>query len=125
MLGATSSKLIRSWANQLQLNRYQTNQLFDFFEVKEVGDFIYPGVLKSRINVDIVDVYRLLEILKDEHFLTPLFEIYCSSCHKTTGKFITTLSEYAGPEECEHCSNQINIFTDSIVLYRIIGNFDE
>ena len=74
---------IRTLELRHQLTAYQQKKCDDFFSILKVGDFIYPGHLKSKMAVNIKAAYQLLEELKKQGFLINLYEVYCFDCNKS------------------------------------------
>ena len=85
-----------------------------------MGDFIYPGHLKSKMVVDIKVAYQLLEKLKKQGFLIILYVVYCFDCNKSKGIFLESLEEFNPDWHCDFCEKQMSIDENIIVLYKVV-----
>lgn len=85
-----------------------------------LGDFIYAGQLKSRLVISIEEAYQILEDLKNEGFLTNLYEIYCHDCSRSTGKFLDSLEEFNSESYCDFCGKLFTLEENVIVLYKVV-----
>lgn len=85
------------------------------------GDFIYAGQLKSKLAISIEEAYQILEELKNEGFLTNLYEIYCHDCNKSTGKFLDSLEEFNPEAYCDKCDADFTLEKNLIVLYKVVS----
>lgn len=88
--------------------------------IKE-GDYIYPGHLKSKLNVDIHVAYEILEELKKLGFVQNLFEVYCFDCNKSKGIFLDSLEHFNPDWHCDFCDQPLSIENNIIVLYKVIS----
>lgn len=85
-----------------------------------MGDYIYAGNLKSKIATDIKTAYHILEELKEQGFLTNLYEIYCFDCNKSTGIFLDSLVDFGDDRYCDFCNKHLSL-DNIIVLYKVIS----
>ncbi len=112
---------IKNLELQYQLTPYQKNKLDEFISLLTIGDFIYPGSLKSKLFIDIQVVYQMLELLKNEGYLTTIYEVYCFECSHSKGIFLNSISEFNEDYCCDFCGTQLNPFDNLIVLYKVIN----
>ena len=85
-----------------------------------MGDYVYPGHLKSKMAVDIKASYEILEELKTQGFLSNLYEVYCFDCNKSKGVFLESLEEFNPDWYCDFCDRKLTLADNIIVLYKVI-----
>ncbi|MDN0062404.1 response regulator [Mediterraneibacter glycyrrhizinilyticus] len=85
-----------------------------------MGDYVYPGHLKSKIAVDIKVSYKMLEELKKQGFLENLYEVYCFDCNKSKGIFLESLEEFNPDWYCDFCGKKLSLEENIIVLYKVV-----
>lgn len=120
MLETSLQKRIEILIEPLRLAPYQSKKVKVFFEYKEPGDLIYPGVLKSKANLTLDTVYDLLEELRKEMYLEVEYELICPRCHHKRGIYLNALTDWPTSSTCDSCNEEINPLTDSIVLYKVL-----
>lgn len=102
------------------LTEYQNKKLESYFSAVLIGDYIYPGVLKSKTGIDIKIIYEIMEELKKQNFVNNIYEIYCSNCYRSKGRFLESLREFKEDFYCDFCDEKLNIAEDIIVLYKVV-----
>ena len=112
---------IKTLEPQHHLTPYQQKKCEDFFSILKVGDYVYPGHLKSKMAVDIKVAYQILEGLKKQGFLINLYEVYCFDCSKSKGIFLESLEDFDPDWHCDFCDRQLSIDENIIVLYKVVG----
>ena len=112
--------VIKNLELQYQLTPYQQKKCNAFFSVLKVGDYVYPGHLKSKIAVDIKVSYKILEELKRQGFLENLYEVYCFNCNKSKGIFLESLEEFNPDWYCDFCNKKLSLEENIIVLYKVV-----
>ena len=100
---------------------YQRKKCDEFFSALKIGDYVYPGHLKSKIHIDIKTAYLFMEELKKSGFVTNIYEIYCMGCGKSKGIFLDSLSDFNEFYACDFCNKNLSIAEDLIVLYKVIN----
>ncbi len=103
------------------LSPYQVKNFEKFFSFVKVGNLIYPGNLKAKIAVDIITVYKMLEELEDQGFLSTVYEVYCHNCNKSKGVFLNSISEFDNDLHCDFCEQHLNAIDNLIVLYKVVS----
>lgn len=106
---------------QYQLTQYQQRKCRDFFSAQKLNDYIYAGHLKSKISVDIKTAYRMLEELKEQGFLSNIYEVYCFDCNKSKGIFLDSITAFNPDMCCDFCGKELNVEDNLIVLYKVIS----
>lgn len=104
---------------QHQLAPYQQAKCNEFFEVLKVGDYVYPGHLKSKLAIDIKTAYKILEELKVQGYLENLYEVYCFNCNKSKGIFLDSLEQFNPDLYCDFCGKSLSLEENIIVLYKV------
>lgn len=110
----------KSLIMQYQLSQYQQNQFNKYISTLKTGNYVYPGMLKSRMNLEIKIVYEILDALRKEGFLSFLYEVYCFNCDRSTGVYLDSLSEFDEDMCCNSCSEKLNVADNLIVLYKVV-----
>lgn len=123
MLESTLSTAFRNLITQQHdLTPYQTKQFEAYVKQLGKGDYIYPGHLKSKLNMDIKSIYQVLENLRKQQFIESNFEIYCPECHRFKGKIVESLSDIDPDLSCDFCNHQFEPLTDTIMIYKVIND---
>ncbi|CEP79244.1 Uncharacterised protein [[Clostridium] sordellii] len=121
MLETTLHNIIKTLTVREDLNNYQVNQLKNQVKLWKKDTIIYPGMFKSKLNINISKAYDMLEFLKSQKILERNYEVYCKECHRFKGVIIRTPSEYKRINMyCDFCNNELVPLDDSIVIYRVI-----
>lgn len=102
------------------LTSYQQNKCDELFSAVQIGDFIYPGHLKSKLGISIKTAYQFMESLKSKGFVKNIYEVYCTNCGKSKGIFLETLSDFNEDLACDFCNTDLSVTDDIIVLYKVI-----
>jgi hypothetical protein len=123
MLENTLSTVFRNLITQQHdLTPYQTKQFDAFVKHLKKGDHIYPGQLKSKLNMDIKSVYQTLEGLRERGFLESNYEIYCPDCHRFKGEIVDSLTDIDPDASCDFCNHQFEPTKDTIMIYKVIND---
>ena len=95
------------------------HEIIDFFSLFKPKDWIYPGVIKRRLNLAIEDAYKILEALKSEGIIESWYEYCCVHCQRTLGtvQYFNELPEYF---ECDFCGEILNAMENTIKIYRVL-----
>lgn len=120
MLESTLCNAVENLIIKYQMSEYQQKKCREFFNAQKVNDFIYAGHLKSKISVDIKVAYQMLEYLKEEGFLSNLYEVYCFDCNKSKGIFLDSIVSFNPDMYCDFCQKKLTVEDNIIVLYKVI-----
>lgn len=120
MLENTLSIVIENLRNRHDLTEYQVEKLSKIMKFWKKGDYIYPGHLKSKLNISIIDAYKLLETVKAIGLIDNVYEVYCRKCSKSKGIFLNTLTSMNEDLSCDFCNHEFNSLEDTIALYKVI-----
>lgn len=122
MLENTLITVIENLKIKHRLTEYQERKLTDFIKYWKINDYIYPGLLKSKLNISIKDAYEILEYIKSLGILENAFEVYCRKCSKSKGIYLKSLVDIPQDLSCDFCNNEFNSLEDTVVLYKVITN---
>ncbi|SHH90541.1 hypothetical protein SAMN02745135_02616 [Caloranaerobacter azorensis DSM 13643] len=112
--------VIENLKTKYNLTEYQIKQLSKSMKTWKLNDRVYPSALKSRINVDIVTMYKILEEIKDMGILETNYEVYCFECSRFKGKLLRTLTDMPEDLTCDFCNHTFDPLEDTIKIYRVI-----
>lgn len=122
MLESILLPVIENLKNRHKLTLYQEKKLTDYMRYWKEDDYIYPGVLKSKLNISIQEAYEMLEYIKSLGLLEYAFEVYCKKCSKSKGLYLQTLTDMPKDLSCDFCNHEFNALEDTIVLYKVKTN---
>lgn len=93
--------------------------ILEFFKHYKKNMWIYPGVLKRRFSLDLVEIYILLSELEKYGILKSYYELYCSQCQKSMGT-VEVFNELPDFFECELCHIQLLALENTLLIYKVI-----
>lgn len=93
--------------------------LLCFFEYYKKNMWIYPGVLKRKFSLSLLEVYGFLEELEKRGVLQGYYELYCSKCQKSMG-VVRLFNELPDTFECEICHREFSALENSFLIYMVI-----
>ena len=102
------------------LSQYQATRIKEYFSHIKIGEYVYAGIIQSRLNISIDDAYFILEELKKQGFLVHWYEVYCHNCNRSTGVFLDTPRKFNPDQCCSYCDSQMSIGENLIVLYKVV-----
>jgi len=117
----TLLNVIENLKNSYRLSEYQKAKCDEFFSFIKIGDYIYPGNLKSKICISISEAYSFMEELRKHGFVINVYEVYCSSCGKSKGIYLESLVDFKEDSACDFCNEELSPDNDLIVLYKVIS----
>ena len=91
------------------LSQYQATRIREIFSCVRIGELVYAGMLKSRLNISIDAAYIILDELKEQGFLVHWYEIYCHECNRSTGGFLDTPRKFNPDQCCDFCGRQMTL----------------
>lgn len=89
---------------------------------RSTSTFLFPGIVQKKLSVDIElrELYRILDYFVDEHILNHYFEIKCPKCKDCNGTFIKSLNELPKTAKCKYCGETIKVTLENVIaIYRI------
>ena len=120
MLQSTLCSALETLMSKYQLSEHQQKKCMEFFNAQKINDYIYAGHLKSKICVDIKIAYQILEELKNQGFLSNLYEVYCFDCNKSKGIFLDSVMSFNPDMHCDFCDKNLTVEDNIVVLYKVI-----
>ena len=116
---ALSTLLGQVLNNQFRFSAETNNNILKFFSNYKPGMWIYPGVLKRNLQIEIDDAYRILSALEKLGVVESWYEYCCGNCQKVLGtvKRFNELPEYF---ECEVCGFEMPTVDHAIKIYRVM-----
>ena len=83
--------------------------------------FIYPSAMQRQLKINIVDVYRILELCVSIGVLEQLLEVYCPRCQRFSGSRYSSLFDIPDEVFCVHCDEVVEQpIHHAIVIYRVL-----
>lgn len=95
------------------------NDIIEFLLIYKKGDFIYPSVIKRKLNLDNDNVYKLLSILEREKILKMYYEAFCYRCNKSI-KMYETFAEIDDSIICDNCEDSLHIGDNIKIVYKVV-----
>lgn len=121
MLQNTLSNIEVLFKTKLRMSNTTVNSYITLLANYKTGMWIYPGVIKRKLNIPIVDVYYSLALLEEEKIVHSYFEIYCNNCHKSLGYTFEAINEIPYEMECESCHDVFRSLDNTILIYKVIA----
>lgn len=105
---------------KIELNDEILKRLINLLGNYRTGMWLYPGVLKRKLGLSMVEVYDILQVLEQDGFLESYYELYCSECQKTSGIVLKTFNEIPDTFECEMCHEEKRAIENAVQIYKVI-----
>lgn len=101
----------------------KAQDITNFLKLYKSRSWIYPGVLKRRYGINIIDVYKFLGGLEEAGYIKGYYEIYCGTCNRHSGveEVFETLASIPETIECENCGSEILSLRNAILIYKVLG----
>ena len=95
--------------------------LESFLNLYRSGQYIYPSAMQRTLKINIVDVYRILELCVSIGILKQVLEVYCPRCQRFSGKMYSSLFDIPDEVFCVHCDELVEQpLNHAIVIYRVL-----
>ena len=104
----------------IEMDSETVKQMLDIVAKYRPGTWVYPSVIKRKLNSSINTVYTALEVLCESGFLDSYYELICSNCHKTTGTAAKTFEELPNSFECEICDEVVPTMDNTTLIYKLL-----
>lgn len=85
----------------------------------KVGMWIYPGVLKRKFGLSIVEAYEILDLLEKESIVKGYYELYCAHCQKSSG-IVHVFNELPETFQCEICHEELDSLKNAVLIYQVV-----
>lgn len=97
------------------------NALFAFLNRYHKNDWVYPDALYRNLNIDIKEVYEILEMCAEHGILERYLQIYCPRCQRFIGSYYKTVFEIPFEVNCVHCGEDIEQpLQHAIIIYKVL-----
>lgn len=97
------------------------NALFAFLNRYHKNDWVYPDALHRNLNIDIKEVYEILEMCAEHDILERYLQIYCPRCQRFIGSYYKTVFEIPFEVNCVHCGEDIEQpLQHAIIIYKVL-----
>lgn len=120
MLSATLTHIEILLQMKTNLSDSCISGLVQLLQNYRVNMWLYPGVIKRKLNMSIPDIYEVLQILQEEGYLESYYELYCSHCQKSNGTVIRYFSELPDTFECEVCHAELPALENTVLIYKVV-----
>lgn len=98
-----------------------SDAFIDFMAQYRSGEWIYPDAIHRELNINIKDVYDMLEMCVEKELVEQYLQIYCPICQRFTGNYYKTVMEIPEFVNCVHCDNEIeNPLQHAIIIYKVL-----
>ena len=105
--------------SNLKINKEQIKCLIDFLKIYKKNQYIYPGMLTGRCNLDIKNVYEILFILEENGVVTKSYEEYCTECGRSNGVIHDSFARIPDDIFCKFCGRMLDRLQNTIVIYKV------
>lgn len=96
-------------------------KLESFLSLYQTGMFIYPGAMQRYLGINIIDVYRILELCVGVGILTQVLEVYCPRCQRFSGSKFSSIFDIPDEVFCVHCDEMVERPNNhAIVIYKVL-----
>ncbi|WP_053070853.1 hypothetical protein [Clostridium novyi] len=94
--------------------------LLEVLKQYDKDEYIYPGVIISKLDITSEDTYKLLKVLEINDIISKSFEIYCTKCDQFNRKIYDSFEDIPDEIYCNNCLNLIDPIEDTIVIYKVL-----
>lgn len=121
MLQSTLAK-IEALINQNELiNNVDSKKVSNLLIHYKKDMWIYPSVLKRKLQVDIKTAYSILNLLEDQDLIERYYELYCFDCQHSTGLLKKTMNEIPDEFECDTCQRTLFALENCRVVFVVVA----
>ncbi len=104
----------------IHISEQDIDNIKRIFRDYKINDYIYVGVFKQAISVDIKTALSILNILKKHGFLEMNYGYYCFDCERPCSPIYETYGKLPLNVYCEYCERELTFTNNSILLYKVI-----
>lgn len=101
------------------LDKREVELLVDFLRNYEVGQYIYPGMIISKLKITSAIAYNVLTNMEDSGFISKSYEEYCSRCGKVNGNIYDSFGDIPEKMYCKFCGDRLDPINDTVVIYKV------
>ena len=121
MLQSTLAK-IETLINQNELmNNIDSKRVSNLLIHYKKDMWIYPSVLKRKLQVDLRTAYSILNLLEDQDLIERYYELYCFDCQHSTGLLKKTMNEIPDKFECDTCQRTLFALENCRVVFVVVA----
>ena len=102
------------------LTEAQITSLYRILTKYDLGNLIFPGVVKKGIHTNIKIVYIILGILEKHGLIEKNYEYYCHVCGKFYGDIYETIGDIPEEVYCESCETELVFEKNAVIIYRVM-----
>lgn len=98
---------------------YEISKLIELLSKYDSGQYIYPGVLKSFLDINLTCSYNILKNIEELGLIEKVFFIQCFECkHVYRNKFKSLNEAITSYSYCENCDEIID-FNSIQLIYMV------
>lgn len=120
MSPSTLSNIKQLFQTKSQMTNDVIESYINLLKYYKKGMWIYPGVIKRKLNIPISDVYESLGYLENQKIVCSYFELYCNNCQRSMGDVFESFNEIPDEFECEVCHGVFSGLENTILIYKVI-----
>lgn len=106
--------------NLILPNNGQLQLFLDLVGSYKTGSWIYPGVIKRKLNLSISDTYQILSLLDRNDFLESRYEMTCPNCQHTSGEICEVINQLPEFFYCEMCNTEQIVLESAMLIYKVV-----
>lgn len=100
---------------------YDTAALKSFLNLYQSGMYIYPNAMQRQLRINIIEVYKILELCVRAGILEQALEVYCPRCQRFSGSKFSSIFDVPDEVFCVHCDEMVERpIQHAIVIYRVL-----
>lgn len=100
---------------------HEVDKLIELLGSYKSGESIYPGILKRKLNIDMICSYSIMKVIEELGLVQKAFFVQCSECNYIHRNLFDSINEaITHYEYCEQCDEIINF--DSIQLIYMVND---
>lgn len=122
MLENTLKTIEQKIAENNILENREIELLVDFLRDYEIGQYIYPGMIISKLKITSLIAYNVLNNMEKNGFISKSYEEYCSRCGKVNGNIYDSFADIPDKMYCKFCGDRLDPIDDTVVIYKVEVN---
>lgn len=108
---------IKSLLKEQKIN-VNINEFADFMTHYNYNGWIYPNAVHENFNINIENVYRILEILTKKSYVQSYLQITCPNCKKNS--YYMNIGDIPKKTKCKNCNFDLEqVLNHAMVVYRM------
>ena len=99
------------------LKKYE--EVLDFINNYNTGNFVYPSVIKRRFGIDGLITYNILETFVEKGVLQRVYQLQCVDCGYINEIIYDSLNQIEEDDLiCHRCRCDLHILKCTIMFYK-------